>query len=1021
LNAYAAAVEGAQELGINTPAPRRAKADRQNIAALTTSKWHQSSPYNDLAPSRVDNGAKSTSGCVATAAAQILYYWRRDLPTTLQATTPTYSYGNAHPEISFPKGTPIRWELMCDSYSSQPAEYWRATAELVYCVGTATGLTYSDGDGTATSGHIEKIPATFSNYFGMNGGWVAYRSNYSQESWTQLLYDQLALGRPVMYTGVNASSGGHAVYVHGYQASTDKFLFNFGWGGQGDGWYTTSLTDGMNGFNDYQSALIDAYPKALNVTAKLQLPPTLYTSVDNEFTADICNNSTLSIDGVYVFVSSTSTNPTDVKKAQMNVEALVPSGESAILRLTARPTGANSYVTLTDKNLNVLAKQKIQSVTGNADLAQQGIELYGSADTELHNGTAYTCLYHSKVTVKATVTNAADEPFGGTARMDLYSSTDDGATFTLEKTQTKANAHVPGKGGNTLEFAFSGLTTDKLYYAELNPEWGSSPKIPVDDTDQFRVYFCSKGETDLAAELQADGTLTFSGHWDATQYIYIVGRTANASATAYDLTAVTNLCAPMPANEYPNPNALVYVPIPLQGDNLVYKEGSNAHANDIRLTAGYDFVPKSDLRAFTSAIDLNIQPNIWNLVTVPFEANVPDGIIARQIDSHRSSGIVTTNVTTLSPGQTYLVMASSSEKQQLRYEGTAETIDIKQKPVTNLDPAIVGTYAATPLPAGGKIIKTKDGKEYFSNVVSGGISEGLRGYFYDETMTTAASDFRAFTGLTLDPAYQTLGTAIQALYDAVTLYGNTVNTEAANAMNDSIAKAESIFSAQSLESASEVKQYVKWLEEWVTTYRTMLGNVDGVEVDMTGLIGNPSFEESSTSAKQWTAANSKDVKIRSNADLNYKTVGGEGVRFLNNLTGSEVSQTLTGMKEGYYRLTAMVGAPEENAAITLSAGSQQTTVASHAFGKHYLTEASIDSILVLQGESLTIGIQSSAAYYADRFSLTYIGRYIDPTPVDGIRAETPKRSGIYDLQGRAVKHIKRPGLYVVDGKKMLVK
>ncbi len=48
------------------------------------------------------------------------------------------------------------------------------------------------------------------------------------------------LGRPIMYAGFD-NSGGHAWILDGYN-DNDQFHFNFGWGGQADGWYpiTTS-------------------------------------------------------------------------------------------------------------------------------------------------------------------------------------------------------------------------------------------------------------------------------------------------------------------------------------------------------------------------------------------------------------------------------------------------------------------------------------------------------------------------------------------------------------------------------------------------------------------------------------------------------------------------------------------------------------------------------------------------------------------------------------------------------------
>lgn len=234
LEGWAQSIENAQALGTNAPAimPLAAAADRKNIAPMMKSHWSQGSPYNDRCPFMSGSTTeRAMTGCVATAASQVLYYWRKDLPSTLQATTPTYGYGGAPVTESIPKGTPLRWDLMQDSYSGgESREVKDALAEFIFATGSATWLTYGYQNSTATAGNIENIPNTFNGYFGMNGGTVHYRDNNTQENWVQLIYDELEKGHPVMYTGVSPSAGGHAVVIHGYQKTSDLFYFNFGWG-----------------------------------------------------------------------------------------------------------------------------------------------------------------------------------------------------------------------------------------------------------------------------------------------------------------------------------------------------------------------------------------------------------------------------------------------------------------------------------------------------------------------------------------------------------------------------------------------------------------------------------------------------------------------------------------------------------------------------------------------------------------------------------------------------------------------
>lgn len=1032
LDGYASAIEDAQMNGTNissttNEAKRRATTTRHNIEPFVTSHWHQSGPYNDICPSRVDNGAKAMTGCVATAASQILYYWRKDLPSTLQSTTPTYNYGNAHPSVSFPKGTPVKWDLMCDSYSNEPAEYKQAVAEFVYCVGTATWLTYADGSGTATSGNIEKIPATFSEFFGMNGGWVAYRNSYNQEAWTQLLYDELVKGRPVMYTGVNPNDGGHAVFVHGYQASSNKFYFNFGWGGQGDGYWTTTLEDGMHGFNEYQSALIGAFPKKWNMSAEIGVPAHVYVNQDNDFRITIENNSTLDFSGLYIFAATSKTKPTDISKAKSSDEStVIKTGEKGIITLSAKPTSTKTwYITVTDENLNVLAQQEVEAESADAKLVGSHMFVYGSAESNVVAGKQYAKIYNNKAMIEVYVKNTSNVAFGGTAKLDLYESLDNGETFSFVKTISKANSIVAANTTSAVTFSATSLLEDRLYYVELNKEWGTTNNITEIDKDTYnpRAYFYSAGAADLTSKLQ-DGTVTFTGHWDASQYSSIVTRTTNKTATAYDLTAVESM-SELPLVDYPSPNALVYGSVGANGKNVIVM---GHFAGDVELTAGYDFSPKVelDLLAYHNMqININQEPNRWYMLTVPFAVAVPNGVIAREVLSHKTttSGInnSTENVKVLQAGHTYLVMTSSTEKQILSYPwGEAETAEVAVAPSQNTDPAFVGTFSATTVPAGAKLIKDKDDKQFFMTAADNAVAEGLRGYFFDEKMPSSTTDFRAYSSATLDPSYVLLGQHIQQLYDAQKTYGGVVTAAANKAMADSIAHAEQIFSEQSIEASLSVKKYYTALEAWVEDYKTMIGNVGNSEVDMTSLIANASFEEG-TVAKGWTMEKSVDVKVRQNSNLVYKTVYGDGESYLYNAAGSKVSQEVSGLTPGYYRLTAMVGSDEGNA-ITVFAGDSTTTVQAHSFGKHYLAKAVINNVMVGADGKLAIGVQSDAWYNADHFTLTFIGNSAE-TAIGMIEAEEHNegKQGIYTLSGTKVAKPAQNGIYIINGKKTYLK
>lgn len=92
------------------------------------------------------------------------------------------------------------------------------------------------------------------------------RDHYSTASWVALLKSELDAGRPMEYAGFGAG-GGHAFVCDGYDVY-DYFHFNWGWGGNYDGYFSidaldpagTGIGGGSGGFNSGHQALIGISP-----------------------------------------------------------------------------------------------------------------------------------------------------------------------------------------------------------------------------------------------------------------------------------------------------------------------------------------------------------------------------------------------------------------------------------------------------------------------------------------------------------------------------------------------------------------------------------------------------------------------------------------------------------------------------------------------------------------------------------------------------------------------------------------
>ncbi len=237
-----------------------------SIAPLLQSEWNQGNPYNLLCPE--DGGEHSVTGCVATAMAQVMYYWQ--WPKQTVAEIPGYTSGTkkfAMPAIA--AGTPIDWGNMVPKYTGSETDAQnQAVAELMLLCGTAVQMNYTANSSAASTSYVADA---WVNYLDYDAATIyENRSNYRQAAWNQKVYDELAARRPVLYSG-QSSGGGHAFVIDGYDGD-DYFHVNWGWGGWcNDGSFLLSILDsGSNsgigassstdGYSYDQSAIFGAQP-----------------------------------------------------------------------------------------------------------------------------------------------------------------------------------------------------------------------------------------------------------------------------------------------------------------------------------------------------------------------------------------------------------------------------------------------------------------------------------------------------------------------------------------------------------------------------------------------------------------------------------------------------------------------------------------------------------------------------------------------------------------------------------------
>ena len=229
-------------------APRHAAvATRNSIAPLITTKWDQATPYWNECPQfmnsddEADGYELAYTGCVATAMSQIMYFHKQPAQTLAEIPAYTFTYGDGNynyvtVNMDALPVTTFDWAHMRETYTgAEPEAYTAAVAHLMYYVGCSVKMQYGRNSSGA---YTDDIPNGF-RYFGY-GSKIAFRNDYTQQAWDDLVYSELAAGRPMIYNGTAGSGGGHSFVCDGF-AYGDYFHINWGWGGMGNGFFQLSI------------------------------------------------------------------------------------------------------------------------------------------------------------------------------------------------------------------------------------------------------------------------------------------------------------------------------------------------------------------------------------------------------------------------------------------------------------------------------------------------------------------------------------------------------------------------------------------------------------------------------------------------------------------------------------------------------------------------------------------------------------------------------------------------------------
>lgn len=489
-------------------ARRKVKATKHAVPVLMTSKWNQGDPYNSKCPVYYKEDGTTdqpASGCVATAIAQVMNFYK--YPTRTKAEIPsitnTYTLDNGTKKTvttkAIRRATKIDWDNMSDTYTgNETQEQKDAVGNLMYYVGQAVKMGYGASSGASFGS--SSVPA-LTEYFGYDeSAYTAERADYTIDGWFNLIYEEIASGHPVGFAG-GTSGGRHAFVLDGFDGER-LFHVNWGWGGGSDGWFLIEVLNPGDNSGIGASTSSDGYCMGQVALMNLRLPDGVKSEPRACLTInDVTINGT-AIQGKYInWTGATGSfhagivyqkedgtlepvggkyetftlNPNYLRSLNYDVNGLLPEGT---WRISPASKLSSAKVWRAKYNMRDTYIEAVVDADRNTTLRLMTPELDIKLDTIKCIGTGEV---DSQQEIQITFTNQGDEYL---KELHLFASTSD------VKVDTKSRTLVALKKGETKTFSFFYTPTEA---GEYNL-WICSESNGEGEVGTGKINFAEKGQ-----------------------------------------------------------------------------------------------------------------------------------------------------------------------------------------------------------------------------------------------------------------------------------------------------------------------------------------------------------------------------------------------------------------------------------------------------------------------------------------------------------------------------------------------